>query len=159
MEVARMTRPPINRPPVELLQQVFLLVVNDVSDNPSIFSFGDTSISVDVASSPLLLTRVCRLWRRIAHSMTGIWSRIHVALPGRVQPLKSFLPPLLEVWLTRSGRRPLSLSIVSEQLCYSCDPEARCLPWLCPYPSGADSQLLKILLSVRGQGDGGHHVT
>ncbi|KAG1796360.1 uncharacterized protein HD556DRAFT_295800 [Suillus plorans] len=143
--------PLINRLPVELLQQVFLLILNDVQENPSIFLFGDTCISADVASPPLLLTRVCRLWRDIAHSTTAIWSRIHVALPGRIQPLKPFLPSLLEVWLARSGCRPLSLSIVSEQLCYSRDPEARCLPWLRPYQSEADCRLLEILLSVRGR--------
>ncbi|KAG1880750.1 hypothetical protein F4604DRAFT_1922373 [Suillus subluteus] len=145
------TGPPINRLPVELLQQVFLLILNDVPENPSIFSFGDTCISADVTSPPLLLTRVCRLWRDIAHSTTEIWSRIHVALPGRIQPLKPFLPSLLEVWLARSGRRPLSLSIVSEQLCYSRDREARYLPYLRPYRSGADCRLLEILLSAKGR--------
>lgn len=104
-EVTRMNypTPAINCLPVELLQQVFLLILNDVQGNPSIFSFGDTCISADVASPPLLLTRVCRLWRDIAHSTTAIWSRIHVALPSRIQPLKPFLPSLLEVWLARSA--------------------------------------------------------
>ncbi|KAG2155345.1 uncharacterized protein EDB93DRAFT_1130265 [Suillus bovinus] len=145
------TRPPINRLPVELLQHIFLFVLNNVPENPSIFSFGDTCISADFASPPLLLTRVCHLWRDIAHSTTAIWSRIHVALPGRIKALNPFLPSLLEIWLARSGRRPLSLSVVSEQLCYSRDTEARCLPWLRPYKSGADCRLLEILLSVRGR--------
>jgi hypothetical protein len=143
--------PPINRLPVELLQQVFLLILNDDPENPSIFSYGDTHIAVDVTSPPLLLTHVCRLWRDVAHSTTAIWSRIHVALPGRIKPLQPFLPSLLEVWLARSGHRPLSLSIVSEQLCYSRDTEVRYLPWLRPYQSGADRQLLEILLSAKGR--------
>ncbi|KAG1730284.1 hypothetical protein EDD22DRAFT_1054066 [Suillus occidentalis] len=143
--------PPINRLPVELLQQVFLLILNDEPENPNIFSYGDTHIAVDVTSPPLLLTNVCRLWRDVAHSTTAIWSRIHVALPGRIKPLQPFLPSLLEVWLARSGHRPLSLSIVSEQLCYSRDTEVRYLPWLRPYKSGADCQLLEILLSTKGR--------
>ncbi|KAG0704087.1 hypothetical protein DFH29DRAFT_997975 [Suillus ampliporus] len=142
-------RPLINRLPVELLQQIFLLMVDDVPDYPSIFSFGDTTISANVASPPLLLSRVCCLWRDIAHSTTEFWSRIQVALPGRAIPLKPFLPSLLEVWLARSGSRPLSLSFVSEQLYYPPQPDARCRPSLSTYPSEADSQLLEILLSER----------
>lgn len=103
-------------------------------------------LAVPPYSSP-----VCRLWRDIAHSTTAIWSRIHVALPGRIKSLNPFLPSLLEVWLARSGPRPLSLSIVSEQLCYSRDTEIRYFPWLRPYKSGSDYQLLEILLSARGR--------
>ncbi|KAG1806135.1 uncharacterized protein BJ212DRAFT_1590635 [Suillus subaureus] len=45
---------PIHRLPVELLQQVFLLVINDMLDCPSIFSFGDAiiSLNINVASPP-----------------------------------------------------------------------------------------------------------
>ncbi|KAG2138954.1 hypothetical protein DEU56DRAFT_329568 [Suillus clintonianus] len=106
------TEPYIHRLPVELLQQVFLLVVNDVLDCPSIFSSGYGTISVNVASPPLVLTRVCRLWRVVAHSTAGIWSRIQVALPGRVEELTPFLPHLLQCWLVRSGSLPLTLHIV-----------------------------------------------
>ncbi|KAG0703584.1 hypothetical protein DFH29DRAFT_786983, partial [Suillus ampliporus] len=68
----------IHRLPVELLQQIFLLVVNDVSDCPSIFALGPTTISVNFASVPLVFTRVCRNWRVVARSTTGLWSRIRV---------------------------------------------------------------------------------
>ncbi|KAG0694641.1 hypothetical protein DFH29DRAFT_1083730 [Suillus ampliporus] len=135
--------PYIHGLPVELLQQIFLLIVNDVPDCPSIFSFGETTISVDVASPPLILTRVCRLWRVVAYSTTGVWSRIQVGLPGRVQPLKSFLPDLLQCWLARSGSRPLTLRIVDKRQFYYrvCGKH----PW--QRPSEVNSQLLDILLS------------
>ncbi|KAG1813681.1 uncharacterized protein BJ212DRAFT_1301053 [Suillus subaureus] len=42
--------------PVELLQQVFLLVVNDVPDCPGVFAYGDTTISANVGSPPLVFT-------------------------------------------------------------------------------------------------------
>ncbi|KAG2749013.1 hypothetical protein P692DRAFT_201854593 [Suillus brevipes Sb2] len=144
-------RAPINRLPVELLQQIFLLIVNDDPNNPSILSNGDTHIAVDVTSPPLLLTRVCRLWRDVAHSSTSMWSRIHVALPGRIKPLQSFLPSLLEGWLARSGHRPLTLSIVSEQFCDLRDTKGRYLSLFDPHRSKADRQLLEILFSASGR--------
>ncbi|KAG1744979.1 uncharacterized protein EDB91DRAFT_1335451 [Suillus paluster] len=145
-----LAEPLINRLPVELLQQIFLLVVNDVPDYPGIFSFGDNTISANVTSPPLLLTQVCCCWRAIAHSTRGLWSRILVTLPGRERPLKPFLPFLLESWLARSGSHPLSLSIVSKQLFYPRHHRAGCRP-LFSYPSEADSQLLGILLSEKGR--------
>ncbi|KAG1737773.1 hypothetical protein EDB19DRAFT_1909546 [Suillus lakei] len=100
--------PSIHRLPVELLQDVFLLIINDIPDYSSIISFGETTIWGNFASPPLLFTRVCRLWRAVAHSMTWIWSNIKVALP-RQFPLKPFLPSLLQSWLAWSGSRSLTI--------------------------------------------------
>ncbi|KAG2103472.1 uncharacterized protein F5147DRAFT_706206 [Suillus discolor] len=100
---------PIHRLPVELLQHVFLLIIKDVPDYPSIFSFGGTTISGNFARPPLLFTRVCRLWRAVAHSTTGIWSHIKVGLPTESFPLKPFLPSLLRSWLAWSGSQPLTI--------------------------------------------------
>src|SRR6267154_1235577 len=93
----------IHRLPVELLQHLFLLIVNDMLDCPRIFSYGDTTISANFTSTPLVFTRVCRLWQVVAHSTTKIRSRIQLVLPTRVEPLKPFLPSLLQLWLARSG--------------------------------------------------------
>ncbi|KAG1736922.1 uncharacterized protein EDB91DRAFT_496886 [Suillus paluster] len=130
--------PHIHQPPVELLQQVFLLV-NDVTDCPSIFSVGETAILVNIASPPLVLTRVCHRWRVVAHSTTGVWLRIQVALPERIEP---FLPYSFQCWLARSGSRPLILRIVQVplQIHHTCSTH----PW--PMPE-AGSRLLDILLS------------
>ncbi|KAG1736020.1 hypothetical protein EDB19DRAFT_1853801 [Suillus lakei] len=131
--------PLIHRLPVELLQQVFLLTAADVLDCPSIFSFGETTISVNVASPPLVLTRVCRLWRVIAHSTPGVWSHIQVVFSGRIRPLKPFLPHLLKCWLSRSGSQPLTLRIAHKREDHS---EFK-------IHSEADSQLLDVLFSER----------
>ncbi|KAG1870797.1 hypothetical protein F4604DRAFT_849677 [Suillus subluteus] len=131
--------------PVELLQQVFLLIVNDVPDCPGVFSYGDTTISANVGSPPLVFTRVCRFWRVIAHSTTAVWSRMQVSLPGRVEPLTPFLPSLLQSWLARSGDQPLTLRILSGEL--PVRSTRRCTRQSCHEPSQADSQLLGILLS------------
>jgi hypothetical protein len=101
----------IHQLPVELLQQIFLLIVNDISDCPSIFKFIKTRVSGNFASPPLVFTRVCRLWRDVAHSTTGLWSRIQVTLPSGDEPLKPFLSSLLQSWLARSGSQPLTLRI------------------------------------------------
>lgn len=131
--------------PVELLQHIFLLVINDVPDCPSVFSYGDTTISANVSSPPLVFTRVCHFWRVISLSTTAVWSRMQVSLPGRVEPLKPFLPSFLQSWLARSGNQPLTLRIVSGEL--PVRTTRRCMRQSCHEPSQADSQLLEILLS------------
>jgi len=134
----------IHRLPVELLQHLFLLIVNDIPDCPSIFSFGDTTISANVASPPLLFTHVCRLWRVVAHSTSGVWSRIHVALPARHEPLNPFLTSLLQFWLAHSGSHPLTLRIVStpRRHFFSCGRSQ-------PTFTEGDSQMLEMLLAEK----------
>ncbi|KAG2348363.1 hypothetical protein BDR05DRAFT_944498 [Suillus weaverae] len=73
--------------PVELLQQIFLFIVNDAPDHPSIFSCGPDTIS----GVPLLASR-------------GTFnSRSLVAHLGRTP----------RCWLVRSGSLPLTLRIVN----------------------------------------------
>ncbi|KAG0699104.1 hypothetical protein DFH29DRAFT_809482, partial [Suillus ampliporus] len=104
--------PLIHRLPEDLLQDVFLLIVNDLPDCPSIFLLGETTISANFASPPLLFTRVCRRWRVVAYATTAIWSHIKVAFPGKLaEAFKPFLPSLLQFWLDQSGNRPLTLTI------------------------------------------------
>lgn len=125
----------MHRLPVEVLQVVFLLAVNDEPDCPSIFSYDSktTAMSANFGSPPLLFTRVCRHWRDVAHSTPEIWSRIKVILPGRlVKPLTPFFPSLLQVWLAQSGNLPLTI----------------CIYYIGFLPSsshGVDSRLLEIL--------------
>ena len=138
----------IHRLPVELLQHLFLLIVNVIPDCPSIFSFGDTTISANVASPPLLFTHVCRLWRVVAHSTSGVWSRIQVRLPARREPLKPFLTSLLRFWLAHSGNHPLTLRIVSTQHQRQIHHCSRYKPSPLAFMEG-DSQLLEILLAER----------
>ncbi|KAG1856681.1 hypothetical protein DFJ58DRAFT_879249, partial [Suillus subalutaceus] len=129
------TEPYIHRLPVELLQQIFLFIVNSAPDYPSIFSRRFFTISANVASSPLVLTRVCHRWRVVAHSTEGVWSRIQVVLPGEVRSFGPFLPHLLQCWLARSGSLPLTLHIVNR----SPIPD-----WII---TAANSRILDILLS------------
>jgi len=80
--------------------------------------------------APILLTRICSIWRAIALTSPLIWARIHIALPGN--PSLSFgvlssasitkrhldFSKVMELrcqmvkdWLTRSGTCPLSISL------------------------------------------------
>ncbi|KAG2051855.1 hypothetical protein BDR06DRAFT_958450 [Suillus hirtellus] len=128
------SKPPIHRLPVELLQDVFLLIIKDMPDYPSIFSLGETTVSGNFACPPLLFTRVCRLWRAVAYSTTGTWSHIKVGLP-RNFPLKPFLPSLFRSWLAWSGSQLPTIRI--ECICLSDYGH------LCP----SNTQLLEILFT------------
>lgn len=143
--------PLIHRLPTELLQRIFLLIVHNVPDYPSIFhleyeddhsSNSANMISADFNAPPLLFTRVCCLWRTIAHSTTGLWPRIQVDLPRGYKPLKPFLPSLLRLWLIRSGNQPLTLHIEYRSFMVMCERDSY---------SEANSRLLEILLAERGR--------
>lgn len=105
-------------------------------------------VSANFAAPPLLFTRVCRLWRAVAHSTSGIWSRIQVDLPGRYEPLKPSIPSLLQFWLACSGNQPLTLRIGYgyRRFVYRWENHSRRLP-----DSEPNSQLLEILLSEKGR--------
>ncbi|KAJ8590805.1 hypothetical protein M405DRAFT_932573 [Rhizopogon salebrosus TDB-379] len=156
--------PHINRLPVEFLQTIFLLIVYNVPDYPSIFllKYGATlvtsqtgrsflpdtaeyTISANFAAPPLLFTRVCHLWRIVAESTPRVWSRIQIMLPSGSTPLRLFLPSLLRVWLARSGDQPLTICVDTRPLVIQCGTRFQL-----PDPA-AGSQIIEILLSERGR--------
>jgi hypothetical protein len=143
---------PIYHLPVELLQQIFLFIVHDIPNYPSIFSKRSNPVPykyvtlANFAAPPLLFTWVCHLWRVVAYSTPGIWSRIYVDLPGEFEPLKPSLPSLLRFWLAQSGDQPLTLRIHLGHLYpIGITHSER------PQVSQADSQLLDILLFEKGR--------
>ena len=90
---------------------------------------------LSATEAPMLLTRVCSLWRSVALSSPRIWTRLHIPLPGDPRMLSNYgigrinYDRVVEVrrqifskkmqlrcqevkdWLDRSGSLPLSLSI------------------------------------------------
>lgn len=133
----------IYRLPAELLQRVFLFIVNDTSGCPIINTntSNHRTISLDVASPPLVLARVCHFWRVVAYSTPGVWSRIQVVLTEKAK-LKPFLPYFIQCWLDRSGRLPLTLNIIDKHwFTSSYSRNYRRIP------TAADSRLLDILFS------------
>ncbi|KAG2159471.1 uncharacterized protein EDB93DRAFT_1115890 [Suillus bovinus] len=120
----------IHRLPVEILQAIFLLAVDNGPDCPSIFSYEATTISANFASPPLLFTRVCHHWRDVARSTPEIWSRIEVKLPPvSVKPLTPFFTSLLQFWLAQSDNLPLTIHMASNYS--SWDGNSRLLEILC----------------------------
>ncbi|KAJ7762516.1 hypothetical protein B0H16DRAFT_1529062 [Mycena metata] len=72
---------------------------------------------MSASEAPVLLGRICSLWRAISLSTPRLWSKLHV-----VDPVIWFHSPLLEkklaqrlettkTWLERSGQCPLSISL------------------------------------------------
>ena len=88
--------------------------------------------NLSATDAPMLLTRVCSLWRSVALSSPRIWTRLHIPLPGdpkypppygsnvdrALEPRRQMFSKTMQLrcqavkeWLDRSGSCPLSLSI------------------------------------------------
>jgi len=95
-------------------------------------SIGRTYPLLSATEAPMILTRVCRLWRSVALSSPRIWTRLHIPLPGdprsalnlvvnnaqalelRRQEFSKTMAlrcQAVKEWLDRSGSCPLFLSI------------------------------------------------
>ncbi|THV07222.1 hypothetical protein K435DRAFT_833591 [Dendrothele bispora CBS 962.96] len=95
---------PIRRLPLEILSLVFLHCLPD-----------QEFVEPRPLDAPLLLTHVCRVWRDLALSMSSLWSSISVRADKEgCYPRKK----LLEIWLQRSGSKPLHFRI-HEDIPYS----------------------------------------
>ena len=111
---------PARRVPIDVLQEIFLHTL------PT----GHNAL-IDPHECPLLLTRICSGWRRIALSTPQLWSSIHVPVPpiSRGHPRRIRFEDLTEEfrisslfilkkysasitnWLGRSGLSSLSISL------------------------------------------------
>jgi hypothetical protein len=95
---------------------------------------GRTYPILSATEAPMILTRVCSLWRSVALSSPRIWTRLHIPLPGdplayskygnfgtsddrAVEVRRQIFSKTMQLrcrvkdWLGRSGSLPLSLSI------------------------------------------------
>ena len=88
--------------PPEILSEIFLYA------GLSNLSSKSDSSNVTV---PLLLGKVCTAWRQIAWSMSELWSCIDIRVSRKRSDTQA---ALLREWLERSGHRPLSISLTSE---------------------------------------------
>lgn len=92
----------------------------------------DRNPTLSATEAPMLLTRVCSIWRTVALTSPLIWARLHISFPGnpthspsyealsdttiskRYQVLSKVMElrcPVVKDWLTRSGTCPLSISV------------------------------------------------
>ncbi|TFK40322.1 hypothetical protein BDQ12DRAFT_680744 [Crucibulum laeve] len=86
---------PIARLPYELLVEIF---IHCLPKHPFIIP--------SRVQAPLVLTQICREWRTIALSTPTLWSSLHINYHDRSKDIPSTI-----LWLSRSGDRPLSISL------------------------------------------------
>ncbi|KAG1863562.1 hypothetical protein DFJ58DRAFT_868692 [Suillus subalutaceus] len=84
--------------PTEILSQIFVYCLPE-----------DSHLSLAQNQAPVLLTRICREWRKVAVDMPNLWCRLHLNLKNRrnLQQQEN----LYSLCLKRSRGRPLSLVI------------------------------------------------
>ncbi|CAK5270549.1 unnamed protein product [Mycena citricolor] len=93
---------PIRRLPPDVLREIFLWCL-PTSHHPT----------MSVRHAPLLLGRVCGLWREVALATPRLWARVHIVEPRMdtaSQRLVDGCLQLTEMWLARSGVLPLEIS-------------------------------------------------
>ncbi|KAJ7186952.1 hypothetical protein C8R46DRAFT_281961 [Mycena filopes] len=90
---------PVRRLPEDVLAEIF------VASLPS-----DRNALISNAESPLVLCRVSRAWKGLARSTPRLWASLHI-VDRRTQ--RRHLCDAVQLWLSRSGALPLSISLVS----------------------------------------------
>ncbi|KAF8555193.1 hypothetical protein OG21DRAFT_940335 [Imleria badia] len=102
------TLAPIKRLPPEILSEIFERCLN-VKSSGMLFS-----MTARNKAAPLLLGRVCRSWRAIAHATPRLWRDIFVNVcDGRYSDeLRRDALPVLQTWLAHSGSLPLNLVVL-----------------------------------------------
>ncbi|KAJ7174860.1 hypothetical protein C8R46DRAFT_1081926 [Mycena filopes] len=99
--------PPVLTLPPEIVSEIFINFLPSYPNLPPQLGL----------FSPLLLCRICRLWRAIAVSVPDLWRAMPLDLSYRDVPSSQEFAAaqvgLVETWLARSGTRPLSIRLVS----------------------------------------------
>ncbi|KAJ6573533.1 hypothetical protein DFH09DRAFT_1032412 [Mycena vulgaris] len=99
---------PVRRLPLDIIQEIFIACI------PT-----HRNCVMSASEAPLLLGRVCGLWRTISLSTPRLWSRLHVVEPLCISnsALAQFEEKMVQrvettkTWLGRSGQCPLSISL------------------------------------------------
>ncbi|KAJ7643759.1 hypothetical protein FB45DRAFT_823492 [Roridomyces roridus] len=95
---------PIRCIPEDVLREIFISCLPD-----------DHDAFMDVTQAPLLLGRVCGLWRRVAYSTPRLWSSVYIPPLGfdlvAPEDVERGLATFIKAWLERSKDCPLSISV------------------------------------------------
>ncbi|KAJ7354446.1 hypothetical protein DFH08DRAFT_854886 [Mycena albidolilacea] len=122
---------PVRRAPDDVLREIFLACL-PIEHNTL----------MDPSEAPILLGRICRHWRAVAHTTPMLWSSIYIPLPDlpdhdpstRLEVVSWSLWNVVEQWFERSGTCPLTVSL-SDSTEYA-------------YEFDLDNHLVTLLLSV-----------
>ncbi|KAF9236984.1 hypothetical protein BU15DRAFT_49312 [Melanogaster broomeanus] len=98
----------MERIPPEILAYIFDLCVVRGSDPLPISAQG-----------PLCLARVCRTWRKIAHSYPRLWTYLNISFSEACDNPAEDFSKALDMWLTMSSTLPISLTLTDRQMYYS----------------------------------------
>ncbi|KAH8824894.1 hypothetical protein DL96DRAFT_148792 [Flagelloscypha sp. PMI_526] len=116
----------INCLPVEILGEIFAQASAPIDAAQSVYDDLPTT-KFSFNHSPLNVTHVSRHWRAVALQTPRLWSTVHM------QGCRQYHPFLLEEFLHRSGKRPLTLSLRTERRCrthkdkdFYLDPDGNC---------------------------------
>ncbi|KAF9073397.1 hypothetical protein BDP27DRAFT_1215954, partial [Rhodocollybia butyracea] len=100
---------PIRRIPSETLGEIFM---HCLPSDAHLF------VGLDLKHAPLLITIVCRHWRRVVINLPALWSSLHILLPPHLseEVASVDLSPSrrttgVNLWLERSATLPISLSL------------------------------------------------
>ncbi|KAJ7212636.1 hypothetical protein GGX14DRAFT_564385 [Mycena pura] len=93
---------PMRRLPDDILREVFVETLPSTRNTAIISTEG-----------PLLLCRVCKLWRSIALTTPRLWASVHIVVPDRARIHR--LIDILRSWLGRSGTVPLAITMLLSQ--------------------------------------------
>ncbi|KAJ7259839.1 hypothetical protein C8J57DRAFT_1233499 [Mycena rebaudengoi] len=94
---------PMRTIPPEILQDMFVACL------PS-----HHGAIMHISEAPLLLGRVCRLWRSIALGTPELWASLHAVVPASSADAERRCQEI-QMWLQCSGNCPISLSLVFPQ--------------------------------------------
>ncbi|EDR13944.1 uncharacterized protein LACBIDRAFT_321633 [Laccaria bicolor S238N-H82] len=97
--------PPIERLPVEILAEIFILCIS-YSDHPPLISRS--------TEPPISLCCVCKRWQKIASELPRLWTAALVCTESIKLEVLNELPQLLYSWFSRSNQLPLSLKFTSD---------------------------------------------
>ncbi|KAJ7071950.1 hypothetical protein C8F01DRAFT_1101955, partial [Mycena amicta] len=82
---------------------------------------GDDSPEASLLHSPLNVSQVCRHWRSIVLSNSALWSTLAVTAPEHAPSLEAF-HRIVQLWLRRSGKRLLTVSLAQSDSVKSAAP-------------------------------------
>lgn len=150
---------PIRRIPLDVLSEIFIFCADNSGSNSNSKCF-------DVTQAPMQLSFVCNKWRRLAISISQLWSSI--SLKGGCEFVSSsgashtylfdrtIQTDMLSTWLLRSGSSPLTLDI--DALLLKHDTLTSCITIMIPHSHrwrdvtfALDEEHWGMLSAVKGQ--------
>ncbi|KAF8197057.1 hypothetical protein BJ912DRAFT_96385 [Pholiota molesta] len=106
--------PAVNLPP-EVLTTIFEFACCSIEDDIFTANIEKPSLDDDpdnaLAGTPLLIARVCSVWRDVALNASQLWTNIIIYYEDKRDKNQA---AMLKYWLSKSGERPLDVQITQQ---------------------------------------------